>query len=137
MSQENVEVVRQLFGAASTMDKDALLAAVHEMVPQVFTDDAEWAEDPQRADQRLWRGHDGICESWEIWLSQWDSYSFEIRGIEDHGDKIFVAAREEARGAASGASVSAHNFIVLSFRDGKISRYQEFHDEAAARDELR
>jgi ketosteroid isomerase-like protein len=136
MSRENVEFVRKLFGAANVMDKASLLAAVHELVPQAFTEDAEWAEDPQRADQRLWRGHDGICESWETWLAQWDRYSFQISGIEDHGDKVFVAAREEARGVSSGASVAAHNFVVLTFRDGKIARYQEFHDEAAARDEL-
>ena len=45
-------------------------------------------------------------------------------------------ARCAARGEASGASVAAHIFVVLTFRDGKIARYQEFHDEAAARDEL-
>lgn len=49
---------------------------------------------------------------------------------------MFVAAREEASGASSGVSVSAHNFVVLTFRDGKLARYQEFHDEIAARDEL-
>src|SRR4051794_1621078 len=127
------------------MDKQAILAALPEVIPQAFTEDAEWAEDPQRADQRLWRGpdgtwgaggggggsqrggpgfwgcHDGICESWEVWLSQWEDYSFEVGRIEDHGDKVFVTTREEGRGLASGAEVSADNYIVLSFREGKIA----------------
>jgi ketosteroid isomerase-like protein len=136
VSVQNVEFVRGLFGAAGAMDKEHILAALPDLIPQAFTEDAEWAEDPQRADQRIWRGHDGILESWRIWLDQWDAYSFEVSGIEDHDDKVFVAAREEARGASSGASVSAHNFVVLTFRGGKIARYQEFHDESLAREEL-
>jgi ketosteroid isomerase-like protein len=44
-----------------------------------------------------------------------------------------VVSREKGRGASSGATVSARNFIVLTFRDAKILRYQEFYDEEEAR----
>jgi ketosteroid isomerase-like protein len=40
---------------------------------------------------------------------------------------------EQARGQSSGANVSATNHLVLTFRDGKIDRYQEFYDEQQAR----
>jgi ketosteroid isomerase-like protein len=133
MSQENVDFVRGLLDGAVDMDKQAILAALPEFVAQAFTEDAEWIEDPQRADRQVWRGHDGICESWRRWLDQWDEYRFDVTAIEDHGKNVFVAAREEARGSASGAAVAADNYIVVSFREGKIARYQEFYDEARAR----
>jgi ketosteroid isomerase-like protein len=133
VSQENVEFVRGLFEGSADLDKQAILDALPELVAHAFTEDAEWIEDPRRADQKIWRGHDGICESWRRWLDQWEDYSFEVGRIEDHGEQVFVAAREEARGRSSGAAVSANNYVVLSFREGKISRYQEFYEEEQGR----
>jgi ketosteroid isomerase-like protein len=133
MSQANVEFVRNLFEGAAGMDKEALLAILPEAVAQAFTEDAVWMEDPSRADRQVWRGHDGICASWRRWLDQWDEWTFEVGAIEDHGDQVFCVAREHGRGGASGAEVSATNHFVLTFRHGKIARYQEFYDEAAAR----
>ena len=133
MSQQNVDFVSGLLQGASELDKEAILAALPEVVAQAFTEDAEWAEDPQRADQQVWRGHAGICESWRRWLDQWDKWRFEVRQIEDHGEQVLVAARESGQGIASGAAVSADNYIVITFREGRIARYQEFYDEQQAR----
>ena len=136
MSAENVAFVRGLFEGAADLDKETILGLLPDLVPQAFTEDAEWVEDPKRADQQIWRGHDGICESWRRWLDQWDDWSFEVSTIEDHGDQVFVVAREHARGSASGAAVEADNYIVLTFREGKIARYEEFHDERDGRSAL-
>jgi ketosteroid isomerase-like protein len=43
-----------------------------------------------------------------------------------------VTAVEHARGSGSAAPVSARNHMVISFRAGKILRYQEFYDERQA-----
>jgi ketosteroid isomerase-like protein len=134
MSQENVEFVKRLFAAAAKMDKEALLAGLPELIAQTCDREIEWHEDPQRADARVYRGHGGVRESWERWLDQWDEYGSEAEAFLDCGDDVLVVAREHGRGARSGASVSARNFIVLTFRDGKILRYREFYDEAAARE---
>jgi ketosteroid isomerase-like protein len=40
--------------------------------------------------------------------------------------------REQGRGQASGATVSARVYMVMTFRDSKILRYQEFYDERLA-----
>jgi ketosteroid isomerase-like protein len=50
----------------------------------------------------------------------------------DYGDDVFVVAREQGRGATSGATVSARIYLVFTFREGKVLRYREFYDEAAA-----
>jgi ketosteroid isomerase-like protein len=137
MSQENVDFVRGLLQGAADMDNETFLAALPEAVAQVFTDDAEWVEDPQRPDQQIWRGHEGICESFRRWFDQWDEYGFEVIRVEDHGDDVLVVSREEGRGKSSGATVSADNHMVLTFREGKIARYQEFYDEQQARAAVR
>jgi len=96
VSQENVDFVRGLFDGAAGVDKASLLELLPQVVPQAFTEDAEWIEDPTRVDQKIWHGHAGICESWRAWLDEWDEYGFEVSLIENHGSQVFVAAREDA-----------------------------------------
>ena len=50
----------------------------------------------------------------------------------DYGDDVLVVAREQGRGSTSGATVSARIYLVFTFRKGKVLRYREFYDEAAA-----
>jgi ketosteroid isomerase-like protein len=120
MSQENVEFAKALFAAGADMDKQALLAALPEFINQTCDPEIEWIEDPQRADGRIYRGHEGVRESWEQWLDQWEEWGFELEHIVDCGDSVLVVSREHGRGTTSGAAVSARNFMVLTFRDGKI-----------------
>jgi ketosteroid isomerase-like protein len=132
MSRENVEFLEGLFGGAAEMDKRALLDALPELIAQTCDPEIEWVEDPRRADRRVHRGHEGVRESWERWLENFDEYGFEIERIVDCGEKVLVIAREEGRGAASGATIGQRIYLVYSFRDGKISRYEEFYEERDA-----
>jgi ketosteroid isomerase-like protein len=132
MSQENVEFVKGLFAAGSDMDKEALLSALPELIAQTCDPEIEWYEAPQRADARVYRGHDGVRKSYERWLDQWDEYGAEAERFVDYGDDVLVVAREHGRGARSGATVSSRIFIVVTFRNSKVLRYREFYDEAAA-----
>jgi ketosteroid isomerase-like protein len=134
VSQENVEFVKGLFAAGSNLDKEAFLSALPELIAQTCDPEIEWHEDPQRADARVYRGHDGVRESFERWLDQWDEYGFEAERFIDCGDDVLVVSREQGRGATSGATVSARNFMVITIREGKIFRYREYYDEAAAFD---
>ncbi|HEY6638331.1 MAG TPA: hypothetical protein VIZ61_11670 [Solirubrobacterales bacterium] len=75
MSEENVEFVAGIFDAADGMDKEALLAALPDLVPQLCDPDVEWIEDPSRADSRSYRGHAGVIESWRQWLETFKEWS--------------------------------------------------------------
>jgi ketosteroid isomerase-like protein len=132
VSQENVKFVEDLFGAATAMDKDALLAALPELIAQLCDPQIEWIEDPLRADARVYRGQVGVRESWERWLGGFNEYSVAIERAVDCGDDVFVVGREEARGATSGVPVSSLTYAVLTIRDGKLLRYREFSDEREA-----
>jgi ketosteroid isomerase-like protein len=134
MSQENVDFVRGLFAAAGEMDKQALLTALPEMVPQTCDPEIEWIEDPKRPDARTYRGHEGVIESWAGWLESFDEHSAELEDVRDCGDRVLVTSRENVRSRGSEVALSQRSFQVLTFRDGKILRYQEFYDEAAARE---
>jgi ketosteroid isomerase-like protein len=101
-----VEFVEGLFAGAGGMDKQAVLAALPELIAQVCDPDIEWVEDPERADSRIYHGHEGVQQSWERWLEQWDEYGAEAERFVDCGDDVLVVAREHGRGMTSGASVS-------------------------------
>ena len=52
--------------------------------------------------------------------------------LEGRRPRVLVIAGESARGATSGAPVSSRIYAVFTFREGKITRYQEFYDEDPA-----
>ncbi|HEY2181783.1 MAG TPA: nuclear transport factor 2 family protein [Solirubrobacteraceae bacterium] len=115
------------------MDKQALLAALPEIISSMCDPEIEWVEDPQRADGRIYRGHAGVYESFERWLEGFDKYDVEAEQFVDGGDHVLVVTREQARGGASRATVSSRNYAVFTIREGKLLRYREFYDEHAAR----
>jgi ketosteroid isomerase-like protein len=132
MSQENVEFLRNLFAGVETLDKEAMLAALPDLIAATCDPEIEWVEDPTRADGRVYRGHDGVRESWERWLENFEEYGFEVESINDHGDRAIVVAVEHGRGSASAADVSARIYTVVTFRSGKVLRYEEFYGEQDA-----
>ena len=133
MSQADVDFVAGIFDAAEGMDKEAQLAALPDLVPQLCDPEVEWIEDPQRADARVYRGHQGVVESWRQWLDQFGRFGFDVERITDcGGGDVFVVAREHATGALSDAPVEARIYSVITVKDGKVRRYREFYDERAA-----
>ncbi len=133
MSQQNVDFVTGLFQAAGGMDKEAMLAALPDLVPQLCDPEVEWIEDPQRADGRVHRGHAGVIESWRGWLEGFGEYGFEIERITDcGGDDVYVVANERGTGALSEVPTRARIYQVFTVKDGKLRRYREFYDENAA-----
>jgi ketosteroid isomerase-like protein len=132
MSQENVDFVSDLLAGAEALDKDALLAALPALIEQTCDPEIEWVEDPRRADGRVYRGHRGVRDSWEQWLENFEEHGFEVEGISDHGDRVLVVSVEHGLGRASDAPVRSRLHSVLTFRAGKILRYQEFSDEQQA-----
>ena len=78
MAQENVEFLEALLRGAREMDKQALLEALPDLIAQACDPEIEWVEDPRRADRRVYHGHEGVRESWERWLENFDEYGAEL-----------------------------------------------------------
>ena len=132
MSRQNVEFLEGLFAGAVAMDKQALLDALPEFLAQACDPEIEWVEDPRRADRRVYRGYEGVRESFERWFENFEEYGFEVERMVDCGDKVLVYVREEGRGSLSGATISQRNYTVPTFRDGKVVRYEEPNEEQDA-----
>ncbi len=125
--------MRAIFEGGASTSKEAMLAALPQVVPALFHADAEWIEAPERVDSKVYSGHDGIRQSFEHWLEQWDKYQVTAERFEDHGDQVLVVVHESGEGRVSGASSDATIYAIFTFTNGKVSRYQEFYDEAGAR----
>jgi ketosteroid isomerase-like protein len=132
MSEENVEFLRNFLAGPQSLEKEALLAALPQLIPEICDPEIEWVEDPTRADSRTYRGHQGVHDSWTLWLENFEQYHADVESITDHGDRAYVVAVEHGRGSISSADVSARIYMVVTFRAGKILRYQEFYDEQTA-----
>jgi ketosteroid isomerase-like protein len=63
-----------------------------------------------------------------------DSYEHELREVLDAGnDTVLVLLTFRARGRDSGAQIEVAEQHLWTFREGKATRLEWFHDEAAAR----
>lgn len=136
MSAENVEFIRGLATGAGSLPKEQMLAALPTLVAEACDPEIEFVETPERVDARTYTGHEGVVEAWSRWLDQWDTHSFEVDEIEDHGEQALAVFQEKGRGAGSGAEVASTLYAVFTFRDGKVLRYEEFYDGTAARSAL-
>jgi ketosteroid isomerase-like protein len=133
MSAENVEFVKGLVSATDSLSQEEMLAALPAMIAEACDPEIEFVETPERVDARTYRGHEGVLEAWTRWLEQWEEYSYEVDRVEDHGERVLCVTNEQGRGKGSGAPGGAILYAVFTIRGGKISRYEEFYDEAAAR----
>jgi ketosteroid isomerase-like protein len=131
VSQKNVDLVSGLYTAGS-MDKEQLLAALPDLIRHACDPEIEWVEAPERADGRTYRGHDGVLRAFQQWLDQFSEYGFETERLLDCGDDVLVVGRERGRGAVSGAPVTSHIYQVLTVKNGKVLRFQEFYDHTVA-----
>ncbi|HEX6584401.1 MAG TPA: nuclear transport factor 2 family protein [Thermoleophilaceae bacterium] len=129
MSQENVELAARWYEPWAATSKAELLADMPRAM-QLCHPEVEWS---QREEGRILRGREGVREALERWLDSFDQYRFEVLRIFDGGfDEVLVVGLEVGRGAISGAEVRSHTYELLTFRDGKIVRFRDFHDERDA-----
>ncbi len=71
-------------------------------------------------------------ESFESWLENFEEYEVTVESMVDCGDKLLLYAREEGRGSLSGGTISQRIYTVQTFRNGKVTRYEEFYEEQDA-----
>ena len=126
MSQENVEIIRNAFDAFTRGDIESILAVCDE---DIVVKQAR--ELPGVAPQQ--HGHAGVLEAFAIWPEQWDDYRVEnVRVVADPADLVVVATQHRGRGRQSGIEVTMEFTFLFTVRDGKITEWRLFMDEAQA-----
>ena len=128
MSEENVEIVRRIYGAAAQRDSDAVLAA--------YDPDVEWDVSRSRMARLVgegsYRGHDGLRRFFRAYHDAWADMNYRFDELIDAGDKVVSVDIEQARGQLSGADVEMTQYGVWTIRNGKVVRAAWFSDREEA-----
>jgi ketosteroid isomerase-like protein len=121
MSEANLDTMRRQY---------EVQARSGGLVSDLFAQDAEWIaarEDPDAAT------HCGV-EAIRAYLGQWfgafEEVEFRVEEMIGCDDKVFSWIVFSGRGPASGVPVELQQAQVATFRDGKISRIEEYYDRS-------
>jgi uncharacterized protein len=122
MSEENVEIVRQLYERWRRRDPalDLLDADLELVMPT------------GRADERRWHGHSGFLEWTRDWIGTWETHRFEVDDFIDAGENVVVPLREMGTMPGSSAEVSHAGTAVLTLKEGRVVQYRGFMDHREA-----
>jgi ketosteroid isomerase-like protein len=125
MSQENVDVVRDVFEAHHRRDWDAVYALYD---PDIVWDDVDglWG------DWGTARGADGVRAAWRRWLGALERPVFTAEDISAVGDHVLVKLRMSGRGRGSGAHVEQVITMVWTVRAGRVVYVRVYRDRADA-----
>jgi ketosteroid isomerase-like protein len=126
MSQENVELVRQVVEAVNRRDAAAFLATV---CPDVeWEDGLFWSEG-----SRMYRGRAEVRQWLDEILEPWESFNLSALEIVEAGEgQLVVGWGMTARGKQSGVETQLPFWTVSRIADGKIATRQAFRERTDA-----
>ena len=137
MSEENVQMVRQMFALFRARDATAEsgfgegdIATAVRLFHPAFELDTTRAPMPDLRGK--FRGLNDVVEFWRRWLEAWESVEFEEE-VTDAGDRVFVEITQQMRGKGSGIEVPFPRYwMVITVRDRRIIGQALFLDEQEA-----
>jgi ketosteroid isomerase-like protein len=124
MSEENVELVRQVFDAVERRDLARLIALTD---PEV-----EWSSFFALGERGVYRGHDGLRTYLSDLSEAFEDLRPELSDLLDAGDIVIGVGRIHYRGRESGVETESPTGWMLKFRDGKVLRFRPFRAPQAA-----
>ena len=126
MPDDDFEVVRRAWAAASGADQDGLRRELHSEVVAVPFGAA--------LEGKAYRGPEQVL-AWlrdEILVS-WDVFEVHPESFERVGGRLLVTGRWSARGLESGVELDIPATWLVEVRDGRIAYWQTYTDRAEAR----
>jgi ketosteroid isomerase-like protein len=124
MSEENLQVVRAAFDTFSRGDMPAML--------ELFDQSVVFTPLPDAPDFQSFHGHEGLLQGMAQTIEIWDDFSVELREMRDLDDHVLASLRWWGRGPSSGIQVEVDICALVTFRKGKIVRWQFFPSEQQA-----
>jgi ketosteroid isomerase-like protein len=135
VSEENVELVRRLYAELASegsteefeqrMSDDALARFLDPEIEWVPVTESLLAVDS-------YRGFDGVRSFWGEFLSAWDRYRVEALRLDAAGDQVAVVVHIVGR--THGLDVDETRSSLLTIRDGRVVRVENFADPDGARE---
>jgi ketosteroid isomerase-like protein len=122
VSRENVEAVKRAVEAWSRGDQAGAIGFWGEQI--------EWVSPPEDPDRVVVKGTTAAADALTKWLSNWDSYRYELIELKDVDPHVLQAGRQvmNARGAEVGSDV----FFVWTFCNKQAIRMRMFYRRAEA-----
>jgi ketosteroid isomerase-like protein len=121
MSQENVRILREMYGRRTVAEAAELMHPAAEMrQPSALPDTDEY------------HGREQLVRGTRIWLEEWQGFRFTAEEVVDLGERAFMRVRLSGRGKSSGIELEQTVFHLWTFRDGMPWRCEVFADEAPA-----
>lgn len=125
MSEDNVNIIREMYGAFVRGDVPSVLAALD---PQI-----EWleAENFIYADGNPYIGPNAVLEGVFMRLAtEWDGFSVSPEEILDAGEIVVAQGHYSGTYKKTGKQVRAQLAHFFTMRDGKVIRFQQYTDTA-------
>ena len=125
MSQENVEIVRQIL-AISTVETSR--QARHSSTKTSNS----MALSGGLSDGNIASGIEAVRQTFEKWDEDWEETKLRPQEFIDVGDQVVLLQHELRRGRGSGVEVESETAVLFDLRDGSVTRMQGFMDQAEA-----
>ncbi len=122
----NLQIVQDAYGKFGSGDVAGLIG--------LLSDDIDWRvpeiENASFAGAR--RGHDAMYDFFTVLVAEEEITQFEPIEFIDGGDKIVVLGRSAATVRETKRSYQTDWVHIFTIKDGKITNFHEFFDNAAA-----
>ena len=119
MSQENVELVKQLW--------DAFQRGDIEWMVQRCTPDIAIAQPPETPDATVYEGRTAMIDAVEGFPRDWEDFRVDLREVLDvSDDAVLSVCRNRGRGRISGLEMDVDMFYLHRIHAGKMNRMQIF-----------
>jgi ketosteroid isomerase-like protein len=116
MSEAHREVVKRGLDAFNSGDVEMLLPDLDPDIEFI----------PRRAPvQGAYRGHEGVREFFADNAENLDEFRVHLDEVIDLGSRVVGVGTVSIRGKGSGVEVTAPTATVITFREGKIVRFEE------------
>jgi ketosteroid isomerase-like protein len=123
MSQENVELMREVFDAFNRRDLDGVLALM---------DDGVEANSRLAPMEGGYRGHEGIRRWWENLLDVFPDFTIEVVEMRDLRKVTIGVLRNRGHGGGSDTPIEEMLWLVASWRRGRCASWSACQTEAEA-----
>jgi ketosteroid isomerase-like protein len=118
MSQENVEIVRQVYEAAARRDPEGVFALYD---PKVEWDISRFPLG-ELMGGGVYYGHEGLQDAFRVRNEPFENIEDQVEELIDFGDRVLSVSTSQARGRTSGADVTAPMYAVWTIRESKVIR---------------
>ena len=125
MSQENVELARQMIACVNRGDDEGLAA--------LMADDVKCFPGAGQPESPF-QGREQFLQYARSWTDAFDKYAVESSQYVDAGEYVVISGRTVARGRESGVELSSDDAWVVRCRKGQAIEYREYETRQEALD---